>query len=339
MKRHLFAAIAASISMSMLTGAYAEQGPKMMLLPKFLGILPFDQTHKGAEEAAKELGGEIKYVGPTAENSVAGQIEFVSNAKTQGVNAIMIANNAGDQIAPSAKAAKDAGIKVVTWDSPIPSAVGEDLFVADVDFGKIGVVLADMALHTLGPEGGEFAIIGGSPNAPNQRAWIASMKEAIKQPKYSKLKLMDVVYGNDTSETSYNQAQALLDKYPNLKLIEAPNNIGLAAAAKALQDEGVCGKVKVSGLGIPAEMVAYTKSGCAPEFAFWSFTDLGYLTYYTTYLLATGKIKAVEGQTFKAGRMGQYTITKDPDRKAGLRIVMGPFTIYNKTNVEAAARQ
>ena len=27
----------------------------MVLLPKFLGILPFDQAHKGAEEAAKEL--------------------------------------------------------------------------------------------------------------------------------------------------------------------------------------------------------------------------------------------------------------------------------------------
>ena len=27
----------------------------MMLLPKFLGILPFDQANKGAEEAATEL--------------------------------------------------------------------------------------------------------------------------------------------------------------------------------------------------------------------------------------------------------------------------------------------
>ncbi len=34
---------------------------------------------------------------------MAGQIEIVTNATTQGVNAIMISNNAGDQIAPAAQ--------------------------------------------------------------------------------------------------------------------------------------------------------------------------------------------------------------------------------------------
>jgi rhamnose transport system substrate-binding protein len=92
--------------------------------------------------------------------------------------------------------------------------------------------------------------------------------------------------------------------------------------------------VKISGLGLPAEMAEYTKSGCAPEFALWSFVDLGYLTYYATYLLATGQIQAKEGVKFKAGRMGDYEITKDPTRDAGLRILMGPFTVYNKDNVD-----
>ncbi|MCW5857590.1 MAG: hypothetical protein KIS63_04820 [Caldilineales bacterium] len=48
-----------------------------------------------------------------------------------------------------------------------------------------------------------------------------------------------------------------------------------------MQDEGLCDKVKVSGLGLPAEMVSYTLNGCAPQFALWSFVDLGYLTYYS----------------------------------------------------------
>ena len=76
----------------------------------------------------------------------------------------------------------------------------------------------------------------------------------------------------------------------------APTTVGIAAAAKAMQDEGLCEKVKVSGLGLPAEMVCYTKNGCAPEFALWSFRDLGYLTYYVTYLLSTGKIKGDVGE-------------------------------------------
>ena len=54
--------------------------------------------------------------------------------------------------------------------------------------------------------------------------------------------------------------------------------------------------------------------------------------------LATGAIKAEEGASFNAGRMGDYTITKDPTREKGLRILMGPFSVYNKDNVEAAAK-
>ncbi len=312
----------------------------MVLLPKFLGILPFDQAHKGAEEAAKELQNPaaLQFLGPTPQNSVAGQIEIVTNATTQGVKAIMISNNSGDQIAPAAKVAQAKGVKVVTWDSPIPSAEGEDVFVAQVDFSEIGKVMADMALSILGPNGGKFAILSASPDASNQNAWIAAMKTALKDPKYAQLNLVDTVYGNDESEKSYTQAQALVDKYPDLRLIMAPTSVGIVAAAKALQDEKLCDKVKVSGLGLPSEMLAYTKNGCAPQFALWSFVDLGYLAYYTAYALATGAIKAEEGAKFKAGRMGDYAITKDPTRAKGLRVLMGPFTVYTKDNVEAAAK-
>ncbi|MCU0492397.1 MAG: rhamnose ABC transporter substrate-binding protein [Chloroflexaceae bacterium] len=308
----------------------------MILLPKFLGIAVFDQANEGAQEAHKELQNpaELKFTGPTAENSVQGQIEVLTNAPTQKVAAVMVSNNAGDQIAAAAEAAQQAGVKVVTWDSPIPSAKGESIFVAQVDFKETGKVMADMALSIIGEAGGKFAILSAAPDAANQNAWIESMKEVLKDSKYSKLELVDTVYGNDQSEESYKQALALVDKHPELKLIMAPTTVGIAAAAKAMTDEGLCDTVKVSGLGLPAEMAAYTRSGCAPQFALWSFKDLGYLTYYLTYGLATGQLKGTEGEQFEAGRMGNYTITKDPTRDAGLRVLMGPFTVYNKDNVD-----
>jgi rhamnose transport system substrate-binding protein len=311
---------------------------KMVLLPKFLGNAVFDQAHDGAEEAAKELKNpeKLQFLGPTPENSVTGQIEIVTNATTQGVNAIMLSNNAGDQIAPAAKAARGKGITFVTWDSPIPSADGEQVFIAQVDFKETGTVMADMALDILGANGGKFAVLSASPDAANQNAWIAAMKEALKDAKYSKLQLLDVVFGMDQSEASYKQALALVDKYPDMKLIMAPTTVGIAAAAKAMQDEKLCDKVKVSGLGLPSEMASFVKNGCAPEFALWSFVDLGYLTYYASYLIATGAIKGAEGETFVAGRMGTYTITKDPTRDKGLRVLMGPFSKYNKDNIDKA---
>ena len=315
------------------------QEANMVLLPKFLGILPFDQANKGAEEAHAEFEnpGELLYTGPTPENSVAGQIEIMTTSASQGQDAVMLSNNAGNQIAPAAQSAIDGGAKVVTWDSPIPSAEGETLFVAQVDFNEMGRVMADMAHSILGGEG-KMAVLSATPDAANQNAWLASMDEALKDEKYAGIELVDTVYGDDQSEVSYNRALTLVDKHPDLGLIMSPTSVGIVAAAKAMQDEGLCDQVKVSGLGVPAEMVTYTMDGCAPEFALWDFVDLGYLTYVTSYLLATGQIEGEEGESFQAGRMGEYTIEKDPTRDAGLRVLMGPFTVYTKDNVEAAAQ-
>ncbi len=310
-----------------------------VLLPKFLGILPFDQANRGAQEAAAELGstGKLEFIGPTPENSAAGQIEMLTNATTQKQNVVMLSNNAGDQIAPAAEAAAAAGTKVVTWDSPIPNGAGEAFFVAQVDFGSIGTVMADMA-YDLAGGAGEVAILSASPDASNQNAWIEAMKGVMAaDAKYKDLKLVDVVYGNDQSEESYNKALGLVDKYPDLKVIMAPTTVGIVAAAKAMQDEGLCEKVKVSGLGLPAEMVSYSLNGCAPQFALWSFVDLGYLTYQASYALATGAIKGEVGEEFTAGRMGNFKIEEDPGRAGAKRILMGPFTVYTKDNVEAAA--
>ena len=315
------------------------EGFDMVLLPKFVGNLVFDQAYAGAVEAHEELGnpGTLEFLGPTADRSVEGQIEIVTSATSRGVDAVMISNNAGDQIAPVAEAAREAGIVITTWDSPIPSAVGEQVFIAQVDFDETGVVMADMALEILGPEGGQMAVLSASPDAANQNAWIAAMQTALEDPKYANVELVDIVYGNDISEDSYNQALALVAKYPDLGVIMAPTTIGIASAAKAITDEGLCDQVKISGLGLPAEMVEFTLSGCAPKFALWSFVDLGYLTYYTTYRFLTGEIQGVEGETFDAGRMGTYTIEKDPTRDEGLRVLMGPFKVYDAANVEAEA--
>jgi rhamnose transport system substrate-binding protein len=305
-----------------------------IFLPKCTGIAVFDQANEGAVEAAQELGvGEAEFVGPASCTDTTGQVEFVTNAVTQGVDAIMVSNNAGDQLDPATQAAADAGITVVSWDSPIPSGAGESLFVAQVDFDETGQVMADMATSILGEEGGEIAILSATAEAANQNAWIAAFEEVLAEPEYESIELVDTVYGNDDADESYNQALALVDSHPDLKLIMAPTTVGIAAAAKAMQDEGLCETVKVSGLGLPEEMQSYTESGCAPEFALWSFVDLGYVAFHAAHGIATGAFEAEEGATFTAGRMGDYTIEKDPTRDNGLRIVMGPFTVYDETNV------
>ena len=123
-----------------------------------------------------------------------------------------------------------------------------------------------------------------------------------------------------------------MDSHPDLKLIMAPTTVGIAAAAKAMQDEGLCETIKVSGLGLPDEMKLYTKTVAHRS------SPLELRRPRLRHLLrrirsANGDFEAAEGASFEAGRMGSYTIEKDPTRDEGLRIVMGPFTVYDETNV------
>jgi rhamnose transport system substrate-binding protein len=306
-----------------------------LLLPKCTGNAVFDQANEGAQEAAGELGAsEPEFAAPSTCDDATGQIDFMTNAAQQGTQAVMVSNNAGEQIQSGVDAVTDAGGTVVGWDSPVPSGEGESLFVAQVDFDETGKVMADMARDILGDDGGQFAILSASPDAANQNAWIESLESVLGEPEYENLELVETVYGNDVADDSYDQALALVDSNPDLELIMAPTTVGIAAAGKAMTDEGLCDQVKVSGLGLPDEMREYTESGCAPQFALWSFVDLGYLTYYATYGIATGQIEAAEGQQFEAGRMGEYTIEKDPTRDNGLRVVMGPFTVYDESNID-----
>ena len=307
-----------------------------VFVPKSTDNPVFTEANDGAEEAAEELGVEpASYEGPSSAEDIEAQIQIVTNAATQGLNGVMISNAGSEGVEPAVQQAADAGATVVSWDSPIPGGTdaGESLFVAQVDFDETGQVMADMALELL-PDGGEFAILSATPDAANQNAWIAAMEEVLKGPDYADLELVDTVYGNDDPNDSNNQALALVDQHPDLKLIMAPTTVGIAAAAQAMQDEDLCGDVLVSGLGLPSEMKEYTLNGCAQKFALWSFKDLGYLAFYATYGIATGQIAAEEGQQFEAGRMGEYTIEKDPTRDNGLRVLMGPFTVYDETNVE-----
>ena len=152
----------------------------------------------------------------------------------------MLSNNAGDQIAPSAEAAQAAGTKVVTWDSPIPSGAGESVFVAQVDFTETGQVMADMARSILGPDGGQFAILSASPDAANQNAWIAALRDGPRHD--AEVRQHRSSSRPSTATTSPRRAtsrrQALIDKYPDLKLIMAPTSVGIVAAAKALPGRG-----------------------------------------------------------------------------------------------------
>jgi rhamnose transport system substrate-binding protein len=225
----------------------------------------------------------------------------------------------------------DASIPVVTWDSAIASD-GRNLHINQAVLQDIGAIQIQMASELAGADGGQIAILSATSTAPNQNAWIEVMKEELTKPEYANLELVETVYGDDDDTKSYNEAKALFTKYPDLKVIIAPTTVGIAASARAVTDENLIGQVFVTGLGTPNQMREYVKNGAAPQFALWNPADLGYLAVYAMHALSTGAITAEAGQSFEAGRLGEYTIEDDPD--LGLNVLLGPPFVYNAENID-----
>jgi rhamnose transport system substrate-binding protein len=332
--RTLYLVLASAMILSLVLsgcGGKKQSGPlTFVLVPKNLGNPYFDTANAGAQEAAKELGVTVTYQGSAAADATQ-QIQLINSLIAQKVSGMAISANDSDALVPTGKEAIKAGIPVVSWDS----AIGKDgrvLHVNQAVLHDIGAIEIKMALDLTGADGGKIAILSATSTAPNQNAWIEVMKEELKKPEYAKLELVDVVYGDDDDTKSYNEAQALFKKYPDLKVIIAPTTVGIAASARAVTDAGLIGKVFVTGLGTPNQMREYVKNGASPEFALWNPSDLGYLSIHILNALATGKIKGVAGEKFTAGKLGEYTIQEDAD--LGVNVLLGLPFIYNAENID-----
>ena len=298
------------------------------LVPKNLGNPYFDTANTGAQAAAKELSVTVLYQG-SATADASQEIQVLSSLIAQKVNGLAISADDANALVSTTQQAMTSCIPVVSWDSAIAKG-GDQLFINQADTQGIGDIEVKMALDLTGATGGEVAILSAASTATNQNAWIAVMKADLATSTYSTLKLDDVVYGNDDDTMSYTQAQGLITKYPNLKVIIAPTTVGIAAAARAVTDANLIGKVFVTGLGDPNQMRAYVTSGASPEFALWSPGDLGYLTIYALDALATGKITGKVGDSFTAGKLGNYTVV---DSDSGPMVLLGQPTIFNKDNI------
>jgi rhamnose transport system substrate-binding protein len=301
-----------------------------VLVPKNLGNPYFDTANNGAQEAAGELGVTVLYQG-SATADAAEQITLLNSLIAQNVSGLAISANDADALVPTGQAAMDAGIPVVTWDSAI-APDGRVLHINQAEADGIAAIQIQMASELAGEDGGQIAILSATSTAPNQNAWIALMEEELQKPEYANLELVTTVYGDDQDEKSYNEALGLFTTYPDLEVIIAPTTVGIAASARAVQDQDLIGQVFVTGLGTPNQMREYVKSGASPQFALWNPGDLGYLAVYTLDALATGQITGQTGDSFTAGRLGDYTVQESPD--LGLNVLLGPPFVYNADNID-----
>jgi rhamnose transport system permease protein len=291
------------------------------MMPKNKGNAYFIACRKGAEEAARELGIDLIWDGPT-DTDPARQNEIVEAWITRGVDVIAVAVENRSGIASVLRKARERGIKVITWDADTePDA--RDFLVNQATPEGIGTTLMDHAGRILGGHG-EFAIITASLTAANQIEWQKWI-EARRKEKFPDIKMAVLRACDDKQDKAFDEANTILNAYPNVKLLMAICSPAVPGAAEAVKQSGRK-DVKVIGLSLPNDNKPYVEAGITEAVILWNTMDLGYLTIQTAKAVHEGRLKPGD-QSLTAGRLGKVEV-------AGDNVLLGQPLTFTKDNID-----
>ena len=291
------------------------------MMPKAKGDPYFISCKKGADEAAKELGAELLWDGPT-DLDPAKQNEVVEAWITRGVDAIAVSVENKEAISTVLKKAKDKGIKVVTWDADAEKDA-RNFFINQATPQGIGETLMDETARIMGGKG-DFAIVTASLSAANQNEWIKFIKQRLAE-KYPDMKLVAIQPSEGDRDRAFSETQNILKVYPTVKVVMGIAAPAVPGIAEAVKQSGRT-DVKVTGLSLPNLCRTYIKDGTVDSIVLWNTTDLGYLTIYASNALVSGNLKVGDTQ-FNAGHLGKLDVVGDEIR-------LGKPFIFNKENID-----
>ncbi|MBX6322677.1 MAG: sugar-binding protein [Rhodospirillaceae bacterium] len=231
MNRTLLTAAAAAVVLAVAgTASAADKKMVFALVPKAMNNPFFDLARDGCKKAEADSNGKFEclYIGP-GEHTEAEQVQIVQDLITKQVDGIAVSPSNAAAMATALRAAKQAGIPTLTWDSDV---LPEDKDVRAAFIGThnydIGVELAKLA-QKLKPEGGLICLQTGGAAAANHNERLQGIRDTLggrtgTTPPGDKLNgengwtECDVspLITNDDGTVAVQQLQDTLAKYPNL---------------------------------------------------------------------------------------------------------------------------
>ena len=301
--------------------APARKKTVIAMMPKAKGDPYFVSCLAGAEEAAKELGVELLWDGPTSLDA-ARQNEMVENWITRGVDVIAVAVENRASLSTVLRKARSRGIQVLTWDADAePDA--RDFFVNQATAEGIANVLTDEAATLLNGKG-EFAIVTGALSAANQNQWIALIKKRLAD-RHPGLTLATIRPSDDDRDKAFAETQTIMRVFPAVKLVMAISAPAVPGAAEAVRQAGRK-DLSVIGLSLPNMNKPYVHAGVVQTVVLWNTRDLGYLTVHAAAQAREGALKA-GATSLTAGRLGKIEVR-------GNEIILGEPTRFTKANID-----
>src|SRR3954469_6338601 len=278
-------AAAAPLALALAGAALAEDPPEIVTVVKIGGIPWFNAMEVGIQKEGKELGVNASMIGPTQADA-AQQVRAVEDLIARKVDVIAVVPNDAVALEPVFKRAQEAGIKVLTHESPDQKNNDWNVELTTVEgFGEAHMEGIPKAMG----EEGKYVVYVGSLTVPLHNKW-ADAAIALQKSKYPKMQLVTDRFGvaesmDDSYRTSLDQMRA----HPDLKGILAFGSQGPIGAARAVEERGKAKTVAVVGPFSPGQGAKFIKSGAIREGFIWNPMLAGETIIRVGTMVANGK--------------------------------------------------
>jgi ribose transport system substrate-binding protein len=234
---------------------------RIAVIPKGTTHEFWKTVHAGCLRASRELHAQIVWKGPLKEDDLRQQIELVQSFIAQRVSGIVLAPLSDKALAAPVKAARDAGIPVVTFDSDLQSDVPVS-FVA-TDNHAAGKMAGEHLAKLLAGKGQVVLLRyqeGSASTSNRERGFLEAMRA---QPGIKVVS--DNQYAGATTETAFSTSESLLVAHRaaagGVDGIFAPNESSTFGMLLALRKAGLAGKVRFVGFDASDKLVQALKEG------------------------------------------------------------------------------
>ena len=186
-----------------------------------------------AEKEAKSLGVNLTIALPQEEVDLEKQVSMVEAAVERDVDAIIISAASSDGIIPAIKKAREAGIKIVNFDTRISDPSMYDAFVGGDDVEgayKAGKYICEQ-LNGQGEVGLITGLLAQSTGVDRKEGFMKAVSE------YPGIKVVAEASAEWRSDLAANVTENMLTANPNIKAIFACNDqmaVGMANTAKTM---------------------------------------------------------------------------------------------------------
>jgi ABC-type sugar transport system substrate-binding protein len=237
-------------------GAKEGEGKlKFAIIPMFVGHPWFVRCEVGAKRAAEELGIDYVFIGPEKADA-ARQLDLFNDQVNAGVDAIILAVSDVKAWERPIKDAMDKGIPVFGFDIgagdlPLWTASGWEQVQSGINIGE------GIAKEINGK--GKVAILTGSLGSP----FLAERQKSIENTlaKYPGIQVIGVFPTEDDYEKALSISESILQANPDLAGFASTVTTGIPAAAKAVENAGLGGKVAIWGVALGKQNAEYVKKG------------------------------------------------------------------------------